>query len=115
MGLSKHNRGRGINWGVETKGWGFKKLSELEQNKVYPLKGLFQTSDNGFGVGVALISDGFLVSIPGRFIDDMNDIINDEESVAEIKSGRGAFSYHMYKSERFKRDCYAIEWITLNN
>lgn len=113
MGLGKHNKGTGVNWGIETKGWEFKKISELEPNKDYILKGCFITPDRGYGEGAVLISDGFLVNISARYIDTVLDIQRDQEAVQEIKEGRGRFHYYKYKSERYHNEANMVEFKTV--
>ena len=75
MGISKFNKGNKINWGIDTKSLPFKKTSEVELNKTYDLKGCFITPDKGFGKGAVLISDRFLLNIPARYADYINNII----------------------------------------
>ena len=110
MGISKFNKGSKIDWGIDTKSMTFKKTSEVELNKTYELKGCFITPDRGYGEGAVLISDGFLLNIPARYIDTINDIISDSEAVEEIKSGKCGFIVTSFISEKFKRTGYSIEF-----
>ena len=111
MGISKFNKGRKIDWGIDTKSMTFKKTSEVELNKTYELKGCFITPDRGYGEGAVLISDGFLLNIPDRYIDTINDIISDSEVVEEIKSGKCGFIVTSFISEKFKRTGYSIKFV----
>ena len=88
MGISKFNKGNKIDWGIDTKSLPFKKTSEVELNKTYDLKGCFITPDRGFGGGAVLITDDFLLNIPGRYIDNINNIMSDPETVEDIKAGK---------------------------
>lgn len=112
MGLNNKNRG-GVNWGVETKDWEFKKLRELEEGKQYKLLGCFVSPDHGYGEGAVFISDGFLVNIPARYISLVTDIQSDHEAIEEIKSGKGAFKYHKFKSAKYNRDAFSVEVMTI--
>ena len=111
MGISKFNKGGKIDWGIDTTSMTFKKTSEVELNKTYDLKGCFITPDRGYGEGAVLISDGFLLNIPARYIDTINDIILDSEVVEEIKSGKCGFIVTSFISEKFKRTGYSIEFV----
>ena len=111
MGISKFNRGNKIEWGNDTKSLPFKKTSEIELNKTYDLKGCFITPDKGFGKGAVLISDGFLLNIPARYVDDINNIVADAETVEDIKAGKCGFIVTSFISEKFKRTGYSIEFV----
>ena len=111
MGISKFNKGNKINWGIDTKSLPFKKTSEVELDKTYDLKGCFITSDRGFGGGAVLITDDFLLNIPGRYIDNINNIMSDPETVEDIKAGKCGFIVTSFISEKFKRTGYSIEFV----
>ena len=111
MGISKFNKGNKIDWGIDTKSLPFKKTSEVELNKTYDLKGCFITSDRGFGGGAVLITAGFLLNIPGRYIDNINNIMSDPETVEDIKAGKCGFIVTSFISEKFKRTGYSIEFV----
>lgn len=111
MGISKFNKGSKIDWKVNTEGWDFKKLSELVAGQEYPLKGCFTTPDTGYGVGAVLISDGFLVNIPARYVEDVKAIMSDAETIECIIAGKCAFKYDTFISEKYKRTGYSVEFI----
>lgn len=111
MGISKFNKGNKIDWGVDTKSLPFKKTSEVELDKTYDLKGCFITPDKGFGKGAVLISDGFMLNIPARYVDDINNIVADAEVVKDIKAGKCGFIVTSFISEKFKRTGYSIEFV----
>ena len=111
MGISKFNKGNKIDWGIDTKSLPFKKTSEVELDKTYDLKGCFITPDKGFGKGAVLISDGFLLNIPARYVDDINNIVADAEVVEDIKAGKCGFIVTSFISEKFKRTGYSIEFV----
>lgn len=112
MGISKFNR-KGIDWKVDTKDWGIKKLRELEKGKVYPLKGFFTTPNKGFGEGAILISDGYLVGIPGRYKDLITEMCEDPETVADVMNGKCGFRYDTFMSEQFHREGFTVEFVEL--
>ena len=111
MGISKFNKGNKIDWGIDTKSLPFKKTSEVELNKTYDLKGCFITFDRGFGDGAVLITDDFLLNIPGRYVDNINNIMSDPETVEDIKAGKCGFIVTSFISEKFKRTGYSIEFV----
>ena len=111
MGISKFNNGNKIDQEIDKKSLPFKKTSEVELNKTYDLKGCFITPDKGFGKGAVLISDGFLLNIPAKYVDDINNIVADAETVEDIKAGKCGFIVTSFISEKFKRTGYSIEFV----
>lgn len=100
--LSKHNDSKNINWGVNTEGWKFVKCIDLDEGKKYAFKGCFVTQDKkGYGEGAVIISDGFLVNCPAYFVDTIKKIVEDPESIEDIKNGLAEFSFVKQKAERF--------------
>lgn len=111
MALSKLNKtSSNVDWGVETKDWEYRKCKDLEEDKVYPLKGCFITPDQGYGVGGVLISDNFLLNVPARFVDDIRTILADEELISEIKSGKDSFKVSSFDSKYGKKG-YRVTFI----
>lgn len=111
MSLSKFNKSfNKVEWGIDTKSLPFKKCSELEIGKEYPLRGCFVTPDRGYGLGAVLITDGYLVNIPNRHVDDIKSICEDAEAVEQIKSGHAGFVVGTFESKQFHRTGYSIEF-----
>ena len=71
----------------------------------------FINPNRGFGGGAVLITDDFLLNIPGRYIDNINHIMSDPETVEDIKAGKCGFIVTSFISEKFKRTGYSIEFV----
>lgn len=110
MGIKKFNTGKRIEWGVETEGWVIKKLRELTEGQNYPLKGYFTTPNKGFGEGAVLISDGYMVGVPGRYNELIGQMMQDDETIEEVKAGKAVFRYTTFMSETYKRKGYTLEF-----
>lgn len=114
MGISRHNKFKAIDWGVNTDGWQFKKVAELIPNEVYPVKGCFITGDNGYGEGAVLISNGYLVNIPPRYVEIVREIMNSADDIEQIKSGKCGFRYSEFTPKNYpNRVGYDVEFIDL--
>lgn len=101
MSLAKFNKNTRVDFGVETKEWEFKKALEMDDGE-YPFWGCFITKDNGYGEGVVIISDGYLVNAPASFIDTAREILTNEEAIELIKEHNEIFTVEHYKSTKFK-------------
>lgn len=113
MGISKFNAGVArIDWEINTEEWSIEKLRNLEEDKVYPLKGFFTTKANKFGEGAILISDGQLVSIPGRYADLIKNMLKDSETVSDVKAGKCGFKYHSVPTDK-GNDAMLVDFVEI--
>jgi len=101
MSLAKFNKFTGVDFGIDTKGWKWKKSLEMEDGE-YPFLGCFITKDTGFGEGVAIISDGYLVNGPASFVGTAKELLSDPEAVETIKEGNEIFVISHYESKKYK-------------
>ena len=117
---SKHNKGA-IDWGIDTEGFEYFKLSELYelvQDADLKLHGLFINSKNNSEYGascVAILEDRF-VNLPQHMIEEIQGILADPEDVEAIKAGKVGFKIRTYESDKKKgkdKTCYAISWVDL--
>lgn len=109
MGLAdRFNKGKRIDWKVDTKDYPFKKTSELELGKAYDFKGCYVSKDNGYGEGGVIISDHIMVNTPASFVETIKEIMADESAIADIVAGKLAFKVDTYVSEKYKRTGYRI-------
>lgn len=98
MSLTRYNR-TGINWGIDTENFEYKKLSELTEGQVYPLRGMFVTPDNGYGEGAVLITDSCMVNIPQRYVAMINEIRASKQDVEDIIAKKVGFHFETFKSK----------------
>lgn len=106
--LSKFNLKRTVDWGVNTEGYVFKKASDLKLDTHYAVKGLYISADNGFGEGAVIITDGFMVNCPQRMVETFKKILEDEESIAQIKAGKETFHVETYFNKKQKKELFDI-------
>lgn len=80
-------RNKGSIFNVNTEGFEFIKLSELDDDIVYPIRGLhvFKTR---YGYSPAAILDNCFVNLPKHMYDDVADILSTEEDIEDIKAGK---------------------------
>lgn len=114
MGLKKFNKTGNnferIEWGVNTEGFQFKKCSEMEIGKAYTVRGLYISKDRGYGNGaVAILNDCFL-NLPTSMLDEVKDILKDEESIAELKSGDAKLVIRTFTSKKYNKVGYAVDF-----
>lgn len=111
MSIASRNKSfNKVEWGVDTKELKFKKCSELEVGREYPLLGCFITPDNGYGLGAVLITEGFLVNVSNRLVETIQEICNNADDIEQIKSGKAGFKISTYESKQFHKTCYDVEF-----
>lgn len=107
MGLTNYNRGSKVNWNVENKDFPYIKLSQLVAGLEYPFLGFYITKDRGYGEGAVLITDGYNVNVPSKYVAIFRSMLTDSEAVQQIQEGKGIFSYEPYTT-KFGRESYVL-------
>lgn len=113
MAITKFNKHNSIDWEYKTDGFEFKKASEMELEKVYPIHGVFTTPDNGYGIGGVVILDDCLMNAPAGDVATIQEIMADADTIAEIKAGKCGVKVNTFVSKKFKRTGYSLEFVEL--
>ena len=93
---------------INIDGFEFKKLSDLEEDKIYPLLGFYINVKGKFGDHPVFISDGILVDVPPHMTEDTKEMLKDPEMLEAIRAGRIGFHVYQYTSKTYKKECYAV-------
>ena len=108
--------GGGIDWGIDSKEFPYKKINELDQAGKYVVKGMFINTKKrerelkDYGASVVLILDGVLLSIPNHYETAVRTILDDPEKVTAVKAGKCSIG-DFYTYESHGKTCYAFKWI----
>lgn len=95
---NKYNRGNKFE--IDTTGFEYHKLSELNKGEVYPIAGFFISTKGQFGPQpVAILKDSF-VNLPQHCLQAVNDMLMDDEAIATIKAGKFGFSVREYQDKQ---------------
>lgn len=111
---SRHNKG-GINWGVITDGFVYRNLAELyKQNPkaVYILRGIYINRQSRYGDAPVAILDSCFVNLPQHLLETAQDMLQEPETIQDIKAGRAGFEIETYTS-REGRLCYGVRWLDI--
>ena len=93
----------------------FKKIDEIELGKVYTVNAiLFSQSKFGERVFVSL-KEGMNVDLPKTQNDICNSICKNADAVADINNGKCGIKFDKYFSNKFNRECMAVEWVNIND
>lgn len=82
------------------------------KDKEFPLMALYINTKSRYGVAPVAVCDGFYVNLPSHLLDDVRNIMNDPEVVAEINAGKCGFKIRAYQNSQ-GGESYTVEWIDL--
>ena len=110
MKITKLNH-TGIDWGIDTKNMVFTKCGEMPLGTPLELHGVFITPDNGYGRGAVAILDDTLMNMPQRYVEVVETILDDDEMIEEIKSGKVGIIVSEFTSKKYKKIGYDITFV----
>lgn len=100
---------KGSKFDVNTQGFNYKKLADLEEGEIFVLKGLYINYKGTFGPSpVAILADCF-VNLPMYTLSTVADMIADEMTVETIKEGHAGFSVEHY-TDKNGIDRLGVRW-----
>lgn len=118
MSFAKRHKKGSIDWGIDTKDFEYFSLADLfEMNgadEVYTLFGVFINKNKTekqlkeFGPSPVGILADRLVNLPSHMADEVADMMNNEEDIADLKKGVN-FKIRSYESHG--KTCYSPDWI----
>lgn len=111
---SKHNKG-GVNWGINTDGFTYKSLEDLYKasaDVIYILRGIYINRRSRYGDAPVAILDKCFVNLPQHLLQTAEEMLADDDTIADIKAGRAGFEVETYTS-REGRLCYGVHWLDI--
>ena len=114
---TKHNKG-GIDWKVDTTNFKFLKREDAykkDPEKVYTLRGLYINTKGQFKDHPVAILDDCLLDLPDYMTEDVLEILHTEEDIAAILNGVVGFKIEEFTDKKFKKTCYGIKWVDLED
>lgn len=110
---AKYNKG-GIDWGINTKEFEFKKLSTFNVGQVIPVRGIFINHKSQFGDSPAIITDNCNVNLPHHMADTIKEMLRDQELIDAIKACKVGAKVEQYTPKnRPDMTAYSVEWCDL--
>ena len=114
MSITKYNK-KSLSsvWNIDTKDFEFFKAQDIELDVVHRLYGLFISKGGKYGDSAsAILSDKF-VSISNSYLEEVQNVLNDNEAVEEIKQGKVGIKFTKFHNKKYNKDGYAIEFVEL--
>lgn len=114
MNFSKFNKNQfeKIEWGIDTKNFSFKKISDLYEEGITKqvCRGFFFSKSKDFGLQPNAILSDCLLNLPKHLNDVISEVLKDKEAVEAIKRGELTLVFRTYDS-KYKKDCYTVEFV----
>ena len=113
---AKHNKGS--KFSVDTEGWSeyrdLKSLYKEDPEAVRPVYGFYINKKSQFGNAPVIICDGYYVNCPKHMLDDVMDILQCAEDIADINDGKVGFKVRTYEAKNYKnKKCYGVEFVDM--
>lgn len=116
MGFAKKYKKKKFD--IDTSNFEYNKLSELyEENgkdALYHLCGVYINTKGNFGDSPVFATDFCFVNIPAHLLDTAREILNCEEDIQAINSGKVAFKIYQYTDQKHNRICYSVEFFDID-
>lgn len=104
-----HNKGS--RFSINSEGFPYKNLSDLELNTEYKVRGVYILTKRGRMRQDMpnAITDKAIINLPSHLVNDIEDILKSEEYINQIEDGKLYFSVYEYNDENGTHR--SISWI----
>ena len=101
-----------IEWGINTDGFSFKKLSDFYNQgiKTIQIFGLFFVKSENYGLQPVAILRDCLLNLPTHKKSIISEMLNNPDVVNAIKNGECSLKLRQYKS-KYNKICYDFDFI----
>lgn len=115
MNFSDFNKRR---FNIDTTGFQYSSLADLYNNDgkdhIYIVRAVFMSMGK-YGETPLLATDTTFVNLPKHCTSVCNTILNSTEAIAGINEGKCGFKIRQYHSEKYNKNCYAVDFIDIND
>lgn len=110
-------RAKGSKFDINTEGFEYKSLDELVKengiNTQYKILGFYINKKSRYGDAPVAICEGFFANFPNHMLEEVKEILQDPEDIADIKAGKVGFTIEEYTSKTYGTDCLGVQWVDL--
>ena len=100
-----------IEWKIDTKNFGFKKIQDLyEETNIVQVFGFFFVKSENYGLQPVAILKDCLLNLPIHKRDIISDILKNLYALNAIKNGEGSLTFRQYKS-KYNKVCYDFDFV----
>lgn len=89
----------------------FKKLTELDENQVYTVRGLFISTKGKYGQHPVAVGDDFFIDLPKHATEDVKNIIACDDDVLAINNGLVGIKARPY--EKDGKTYIGFDWVDI--
>ena len=115
MAISSYNKGSIFN--VNTEGMKFEKMEDLYNlngaEKVYTLTAVFINTKSNFGPRPVGVTPEFMVDFPNHTLPEVQQILQDPDTIQQIKEGKAGFQIRAYMSKTYNKECFTPHFVDL--
>lgn len=108
--LNKNNFEK-IEWGVDTKGFVFKKIADIyEETNTVQVFGFFFVKSENYGLRPVAILKDCLLNLPTHKRDIISEMLKNSYAVNAIKNGECSLTFRQYRS-KYNKVCYDFDFV----
>ena len=100
-----------IEWNIDTKNFGFKKIKDLyEETNIVQVFGFFFVKSENYGLQPVAILKDCLLNLPVHKRDIISEMLKNVDCVNAIKNGECSLVFREYKS-KYNKICYDFDFV----
>ena len=100
-----------IEWNIDTKNFGFKKINDIyEEKNVVQVFGFFFVKSENYGLQPVAILKDCLLNLPTHKRDIISEMLKNPDAVNAIKNGECSLTFRQYKS-KYNKVCYDFDFV----
>ena len=101
-----------IEWNIDTKNFGFKKIKDIYEEKINVVQvfGFFFVKSENYGLQPVAILKDCLLNLPTHKRDIISEMLKNPDAVNAIKNGECSLTFRQYKS-KYNKICYDFDFV----
>lgn len=111
--ITKHNRGTNQYTHELAEDAGYKKLTDLEIGKTYPIYGLFINKKSKYGDHPVAVGYKFYYDLPKHAVEQVKEVMQDEEATEAINNGHVGIVPTTYHDKERNKDFVGFDFVDI--
>ena len=110
MGIAEKYNNGGISWGVDTKDWCYKHLSNAGEGAKLEVKGFYINRRGQYDPAPVLISSDCFYNLPSYMTETVERMLKDDDLVAAVKAGKVYAEVRSFEDPKYHKTSWMVEW-----
>ncbi len=119
MSILNYNNSQAYFTFKQTEGFEYVDLETLYkehgERKQYLVNALYVNENGQYGQSPLVVGSDQYINLPSHMVEQVEQIRADEKIVEDINNGKVGFVIYEYYQKKYKKTCYGINWIELDD